>query len=87
MSQTELLMKEIEGLPSGAMAQIFDFINRLKYTARPDRNDEPEVSPAITFAEARRRIKALGVNLSADRMLRFTGSGLPKRKIDSIFLR
>ena len=69
MSQTELLMKEIEGLSPNYMAQGFGVINQLKTTAPPDRNDEPAV-PAVTFAEARQKIKALGVNLSVERMLR-----------------
>jgi hypothetical protein len=35
MSNTELLLKEIEGLPPDYMAQIFDFIDQLKHKASP----------------------------------------------------
>ena len=71
MSQTELLLKEVEGLSPDCMAQIFGFINRLKHTAPTTEKtvSQPAV-PAITFAEARQKIKALGVNQSVDRMLR-----------------
>jgi hypothetical protein len=33
MSDTELLLKEIEGLPPDYVAQIFDFVDQLKHTA------------------------------------------------------
>ncbi|GHU48953.1 hypothetical protein FACS1894200_06910 [Spirochaetia bacterium] len=35
MSQTELLLKEVEGLSTDYMAQIFDFINQLKHRTPP----------------------------------------------------
>ncbi|GHV25187.1 hypothetical protein AGMMS4952_02330 [Spirochaetia bacterium] len=35
MSQTELLLKEVAELSPDYMAQVFDFINQLKYKAPP----------------------------------------------------
>ncbi|GHV89717.1 hypothetical protein AGMMS50268_02200 [Spirochaetia bacterium] len=35
MSDAELLLKEIEGLPPDYVAQIFDFVDQLKHKALP----------------------------------------------------
>ena len=35
MSNTELLLKKVEGIPPDYMPQIFDFIDQLKYQAPP----------------------------------------------------
>jgi hypothetical protein len=39
MSDTELLLKKVEGFPPDYMAQIFDFIDQLSHKATPTVND------------------------------------------------
>ena len=52
MSQTELLLKEVEGLSPDYMAQVFDFINQLKHKAPPVEGVAPFASEreALDFA-------------------------------------
>jgi hypothetical protein len=53
MSDTELLIKEIEALPGDYVARILDFIEFLKKTA-PSRTVSPGFPPAYSPAEALR---------------------------------
>ncbi|GHV81184.1 hypothetical protein AGMMS49944_29750 [Spirochaetia bacterium] len=39
MSNTELLLKEVEGLPPGSMGKILDFVGHLKHNASPEAHD------------------------------------------------
>jgi hypothetical protein len=41
MSQTELLMKEIEGLPAGYISEVIDFVGYLKHKAAQTENKCP----------------------------------------------
>jgi hypothetical protein len=52
MSQTELLLKKVEGLSPAYMAQIFDFIDQLTHKAPPAAGVEPFASEreAMDFA-------------------------------------
>jgi hypothetical protein len=51
MSDTELLIKEIEALPTGYAARVLDFIESLKKTA-PARTVAPGLPPAYSPEEA-----------------------------------
>jgi hypothetical protein len=66
MSNTELLLKEIEGLPPDCMPQILDFIDHLKHTVPPVEN----VSVAAEWINPLKgRAKALGSKLTLDRFM------------------
>jgi hypothetical protein len=45
MSNTELLLKKVEGLPPNSMTQIFDFIDQLKHKAAPVRQNKESATP------------------------------------------
>jgi hypothetical protein len=69
MSQTELLLKEIEGLPPDCMAQIFDFIDHLKHNASPVKKaPDPEQYRAIEELEGlgKRMGSAAPVSIKTD---------------------
>jgi hypothetical protein len=68
MSLVELLLKEVEGLPPDYIAQIFDFIDRLKYKAPPA---ESPTGPARYKAieELEGLGKRMGSALTVDRFL------------------
>jgi hypothetical protein len=54
MSQTELLLKKVEGLSPDYMAQIFDFIDQLTHKAPPAGETAPKSAgntPATSRAE------------------------------------
>ena len=64
MSQTELLLKKVEGLPPDYLAQIFDFIDHLKHTIPP-----AETAAAEWVNPLKRRARALGSNLTYNRFM------------------
>jgi hypothetical protein len=68
MSDTELLLKEIEGLPPDYVAQIFDFIDQLKHKFPPvEKTKEPACAgEAIWVNPLKGRGKALGSKLTLD---------------------
>jgi hypothetical protein len=68
MSQTELLLKKVEGLPPDYMAQIFDFIDRLKYKASLSQTD-PAQNPYKAIEELEGFGLALGSKLTVERFL------------------
>jgi ABC-type branched-subunit amino acid transport system ATPase component len=45
MSNTELLLKKVEGLPPSYMTQIFDFIDQLKNKAPPVEQNMESATP------------------------------------------
>jgi hypothetical protein len=78
MSDTELLLKEIEGLPADYMGEILDFIDQLKHKApladsasKEDGTDNPSarMSAREALVMGRGIAKRLGSTLSVDRFL------------------
>ncbi|GHV79015.1 hypothetical protein AGMMS49944_08060 [Spirochaetia bacterium] len=71
MSNTELLLKKIEGLPPDYMTRIFDFIDQLKHKAPPMSTDNPPVcmSAREALTMGRGIAKRLGSTLTVDRFL------------------
>jgi hypothetical protein len=68
MSQTELLLKEIEGLPPNYMGLILDFVGQLKHKAPPvEKVPGPDRYKAIEELEGLG--KRLGSTLTVDRFL------------------
>jgi hypothetical protein len=52
MSDTELLLKEIEGLPANYMGEILDFVGYLKHKAPPG-------NPAVSLLDLRGSCKGI----------------------------
>ncbi|GHU67552.1 hypothetical protein FACS189447_09810 [Spirochaetia bacterium] len=65
MSDTELLLKKVEGLPAGYMAQIFDFIDQLKHKVPP--TGKTAASEWVNPLKGRAR--ALGSKLTYNRFM------------------
>jgi hypothetical protein len=71
MSNTELLLKEVEGLSPDYMAKILDFIDQIKHKAPPVSTDNPSarMSAREALVMGRGIAKRLGSTLSVDRFL------------------
>jgi hypothetical protein len=69
MSQIELLLKKVEGLPPDYMAQIFDFIDHLKHKVSPvEKASCPERYKAVEELEGlgRQADSAASVSIKTD---------------------
>jgi hypothetical protein len=68
MSNTELLLKEIEGLPAHYMGEILDFVGYLKHKAPPvEKTKEPACAGETAWVNPLKgRAKALGSKLTLD---------------------
>jgi hypothetical protein len=74
MSDTELLLKEIEGLPSGQVGEILDFVGYLKSKAAPaEQKSEAKPRAAQTFKPMRTKEELM--KEAADRAARERETG------------
>ncbi|GHU63084.1 hypothetical protein FACS189445_6310 [Spirochaetia bacterium] len=75
MSNAELLMKEIEGLPADYMGEVLDFVGYLKHKAPPvlkafkENGASKEDGAAAWVNPLKGRGKALGSKLTLDRFM------------------
>ncbi|WP_041611040.1 hypothetical protein [Treponema primitia] len=80
MSDIELLLKKIEGLPPAYIAQVFDFIDQLTHKA-PAKADPKEPLPKVTraqWAEMAERRKTNPVWQLLDQPVELDWSWLPE---------
>ncbi|GHT56907.1 hypothetical protein FACS1894109_07480 [Spirochaetia bacterium] len=70
MSNTELLLKEIEGLPAQYVGEILDFVGYLKHKAHPaEQAFRENGADAAWVNPLKGRAKALGSKLTLDRFM------------------
>ncbi|GHT92203.1 hypothetical protein FACS1894140_3900 [Spirochaetia bacterium] len=66
MPNTELLLKEIEGLPAQYVGEVLDFVGYLKHKAPPAKQAFKEDGAAAWVNPLKGRGKALGSKLTLD---------------------
>lgn len=70
MSNTELLLKEIEGLPANYMGEVLDFVGYLRHKASPAEQAFKENGADTAWVNPLKgRGKALGSKLTLDRFM------------------
>jgi hypothetical protein len=80
MSNAELLLKEIEGLPPAAVARVIDFASHLKHQA-PSAGKSPEAEeplPRVSRAERAERRKNNPLMQFLDQPFEYDWSWLPE---------
>ncbi|GHT60417.1 hypothetical protein FACS1894109_18050 [Spirochaetia bacterium] len=69
MSNTELLLKEIEGLPADYLGEVIDFVGYLKHKASPMVKMSKDDGAVAWVNPLKGRAKALGSKLTLDRFM------------------
>jgi hypothetical protein len=88
MSNAELLLKEIEGLPPESMGEVLDFVGYIKHKALPAERKLhitklfSDMKPSLTPEEDRDRIQALcaGSKFTVDALLEERRRDLEREK-------